>query len=63
MNVHQILSGAGPRDAITTEALVFRDRFRSWGWGGDDVAGPDRPGLGDAFSDLTSFVRRPATTS
>lgn len=38
MNVHQVLSGAGPFDAITTEALVFRTYFRSWGWGGGDFA-------------------------
>jgi glycosyltransferase involved in cell wall biosynthesis len=59
VNVHQILSGAGPRDAITTEALVFRERFRSWGWGGSDVAGRLAPGLGDAVGDLSSFVPAP----
>ena len=33
MKVHQILSGAGPFDAITTEALEFRTYFGRWGWG------------------------------
>jgi L-malate glycosyltransferase len=38
VNVHQILSGAGPFDAVTNEALEFRAAFASWGWGGTDVA-------------------------
>ena len=38
MIVHQILSGAGPFDAITQEALAFRELFAGWGWGGVDVA-------------------------
>lgn len=36
--VHQLLSGAGPHDAITTEAGVFRAHFTAWGWGGEDHA-------------------------
>jgi glycosyltransferase involved in cell wall biosynthesis len=36
--VHQLLSGAGPYDAITTEALAFRSAFRRWGWDGRDFA-------------------------
>lgn len=38
MIVHQILSGAGPVDAVTTQALRWRERFAAWGWGGRDVA-------------------------
>ena len=38
MIVHQILSGAGPVDAVTTQARAFRQLFRSWGWGGGDHA-------------------------
>lgn len=38
MRVHQVLSGAGPVDAVTTQARVFRDLFRSWGWSGDVFA-------------------------
>ena len=38
LRVHQVLSGAGPYDAVTMQALAFRDRFRAWGWGGSDVA-------------------------
>lgn len=38
MNVHQVLSGAGPVDAVTNQALAFRALFTGWGWGGEDVA-------------------------
>lgn len=38
MVVHQVLSGAGPVDAVTTQARRWRERFTAWGWGGRDVA-------------------------
>lgn len=38
MIVHQILSGAGPVDAVTSQARAFRRLFGTWGWGGTDVA-------------------------
>jgi glycosyltransferase involved in cell wall biosynthesis len=38
VHVHQVLSGAGPVDAVTTQALRWRERFTRWGWGGRDVA-------------------------
>lgn len=38
MIVHQILSGAGPVDAVTSQARVFRRLFGEWGWRGTDVA-------------------------
>jgi L-malate glycosyltransferase len=38
VNVHQVLSGAGPVDAVTSQALAFRSLFGEWGWGGSDVA-------------------------
>ena len=38
MHVHQVLSGAGPVDAVTTQARRWRERFTAWGWGGRDVA-------------------------
>ena len=47
MRVHQLLSGAGPVDAVTTMARATRERFRAWGWEGGDHAvridprGPD----------------------
>jgi L-malate glycosyltransferase len=43
--VHQVLSGAGPHDAITTEAQVFRRQFGAWGWGGGDYAFRIVPGF------------------
>ena len=38
MIVHQVLSGAGPVDAVTSQARAFRRLFETWGWGGRDVA-------------------------
>jgi glycosyltransferase involved in cell wall biosynthesis len=38
VNVHQVLSGAGPFDAVTRQALAFRRRFTEWGWAGGDWA-------------------------
>jgi glycosyltransferase involved in cell wall biosynthesis len=38
LNVWQVLSGAGPVDAVSRQALAFRERFTAWGWGGRDVA-------------------------
>ena len=52
MNVHQVLSGAGPHDAITSEALAFRARFREWGWGGHDYAALVAPAVGRSISRL-----------
>jgi len=38
VNVHQLLSGAGPVDAVTSQARAFRGLFASWGWSGADFA-------------------------
>lgn len=51
IRVHQILSGAGPHDAITTEALAFRAAFARWGWEGEDLAHRIAPGMGTRFLD------------
>ena len=53
--VHQVLSGAGPYDAVTTQALAFRDLFRGWGWGGHDVAAEIDPRIGDRIAPLRSL--------
>ncbi|MEA2142917.1 MAG: hypothetical protein QOI64_1347, partial [Solirubrobacteraceae bacterium] len=58
MNVHQVLSGAGPYDAVTTQALAFRARFRAWGWGGRDVAAEIDPRIGDKIAPLRSLDAR-----
>lgn len=55
MNVHQILSGAGPYDAVTTQALAFRDLFGAWGWGGRDVAAEIDPRIGDRIAPLRTL--------
>lgn len=52
MKVHQVLSGAGPHDAITTEALCFRAHFRTWGWGGRDFAARIAPGMNGAVAGM-----------
>ena len=52
MIVHQLLSGAGPFDAITSEALMFRAAFKRWGWGGGDYAARIAPGLGGSVNAL-----------
>jgi L-malate glycosyltransferase len=52
VNVHQVLSGAGPHDAITTEALAFRRYFTRWGWGGTDHAARIAPGLDGAIAEI-----------
>jgi glycosyltransferase involved in cell wall biosynthesis len=33
--IHQVLSGAGPVDAVTTQAFEYRSAFASWGMDGD----------------------------
>jgi glycosyltransferase involved in cell wall biosynthesis len=38
VKVTQILCGAGPVDAVTNQALVWRERFRDWGWKGRDFS-------------------------
>lgn len=47
MNVHQILSGAGPHDAVTNQARAFRALFARWGWGGSEYAGHIDPRVKD----------------
>jgi glycosyltransferase involved in cell wall biosynthesis len=58
VNVHQILSGAGPHDAVTNEAVEFRARFRGWGWGGGDYADRIAFGMDGAVAPLSEL--RPA---
>jgi glycosyltransferase involved in cell wall biosynthesis len=58
LNVHQILSGAGPYDAVTTQALAFRDLFKAWGWGGRDVAAEIDPRIGDRIAPLRTLDAR-----
>ncbi|HEX4108389.1 MAG TPA: glycosyltransferase family 4 protein [Solirubrobacteraceae bacterium] len=55
MNVHQILSGAGPVDAVTSQARTMRRLMRDWGWGGVDVASSIDPRMGRAVRPLRAL--------
>ena len=59
MNVHQVLSGAGPYDAVTTQAFAFRALFGSWGWGGRDVAAEIDPRVGNRIAPLRALDAKP----
>ena len=59
MKVHQVLSGAGPYDAVTTQAFAFRALFGAWGWGGRDVAAEIDPRVGSRIAPLRSLDAAP----
>jgi glycosyltransferase involved in cell wall biosynthesis len=58
LNVWQVLSGAGPVDAVSRQALAFRERFRAWGWGGGDVAASIDP-RAKGFEPLRAMTAHP----
>ncbi len=58
MIVHQILSGAGPVDAVTLQALAYRRLFAGWGWGGRDHASSIDRRLGGAVAPLAALDAR-----
>jgi glycosyltransferase involved in cell wall biosynthesis len=58
-DVHQVLSGAGPVDAVTTQALAWRSRFTGWGWGGRDVAAHIDPRMDGAVAPLAALRAQP----
>jgi glycosyltransferase involved in cell wall biosynthesis len=43
--IHQVLSGAGPVDAVTAQALAYRDVFRRWGMEGGVHAAAIEPAV------------------
>jgi glycosyltransferase involved in cell wall biosynthesis len=43
--IHQVLSGAGPVDAVTTQAFEYAEAFRSWGMAGGVYAAAIEPAL------------------
>jgi glycosyltransferase involved in cell wall biosynthesis len=45
LRVHQLLSGAGPVDAVTRQALAFRELFARWGVAGEVHAAAIEPRL------------------
>lgn len=62
MRVHQVLSGAGPFDAVSNQARAFRGLFAEWGWGGVDVAAAIDPRAGQAFAPLSALDPAPGDT-
>jgi len=46
VRLHQVLSGAGPYDAITREALAIRELASSWGFAGADYSVHIDPRMG-----------------
>ncbi|HVS29203.1 MAG TPA: glycosyltransferase [Solirubrobacteraceae bacterium] len=59
MIVHQLLSGAGPVDAVTGQARQFRDLFDRWGWRGGDFAAYLDPRMDGAVAPLSGLVAGP----
>ncbi|HEX2086936.1 MAG TPA: hypothetical protein VHF89_14745, partial [Solirubrobacteraceae bacterium] len=57
--VHQVLSGAGPVDAVTGQALAWRERFAAWGWGGRDVAAHVDPRMNGEVAPLRALDAAP----
>ncbi|MDX6664973.1 MAG: hypothetical protein QOG68_1179 [Solirubrobacteraceae bacterium] len=62
MRVHQVLSGAGPYDAITREALAIRELAASWGWGGEDFAAHIDPRMGRRIRPFAELEPAPGDT-
>jgi glycosyltransferase involved in cell wall biosynthesis len=60
MKVHQVLSGAGPYDAITREAMAIRELVGSWGWDGADHSAYIDPRMGRRVRPLDDLA--PAAT-
>ena len=56
MKVHQLLSGAGPVDAVTNQARAYRRLFDRWGWGGGDHAVYVDPRAGGDFAPLEKLA-------
>jgi len=59
VRIHQVLSGAGPYDAVTTQAFAFRELFESWGWSGRDVAVEIDPRVGSRIAPLRALDAGP----
>lgn len=56
--VHQLLSGAGPYDAITNQALAWRGILAERGWAGDVLAASRDPAVGSAVRDARGLRGR-----
>jgi Glycosyl transferases group 1. len=62
VRVHQVLSGAGPFDAITREALAIRELATSWGWGGAEHAVHIDPRMGRRVRPFSELAPEPGDT-
>jgi glycosyltransferase involved in cell wall biosynthesis len=56
--VHQLLSGAGPYDAITNQALSWRSMLADRGCGGDVFAAMRDPAVGSGVRDAAGLADR-----
>jgi glycosyltransferase involved in cell wall biosynthesis len=56
--LHQLLSGAGPYDAITNQALVWRQTLAQWRMAGDVFAATRDPAVGAAVRPAGELARR-----
>ena len=59
MRVHQLLSAAGPFDAVTRQALAYNDLFAEWGISGDIHASAIEPRLPEPVHALHLLHPRP----
>ena len=57
--VHQLLSGAGPVDAVTGQARAYRRLFGEWGFAGEDRAAYLAPGVDGSIRALRDFRAAP----
>jgi glycosyltransferase involved in cell wall biosynthesis len=62
VRLHQVLSGAGPFDAITREALAIRELAAAWGHDGADYAAHMDPRMGRAVRPLAELAPAPGDT-
>jgi glycosyltransferase involved in cell wall biosynthesis len=62
VRLHQVLSGAGPYDAITREALAIRELASAWGWDGADHAVHIDPRMGRRVRGLDELESAPGDT-
>ena len=59
MRIHQLLSGAGPVDAVTRQALEFRELFARWGHAGEVHAAAIEPRLEAPVRPLSRLDAQP----
>jgi glycosyltransferase involved in cell wall biosynthesis len=57
--IHQLLSGAGPVDAVTGQALAFRRLFESWDMAGGVHAAALAPGLDSVVAPVERLAAEP----